>query len=78
MASAANTIVCSELIRCGTIELSSGGVFGVLWTRSCNCGRNKSFEEILSGALDDLPEQAFHLVGNIEGAKAKAKKLAES
>ena len=36
-----------------------------------------SFEEILSGALDDLPEQAFHLVGNIEGAKAKAKKLAE-
>ncbi|MDH5675022.1 MAG: F0F1 ATP synthase subunit beta [Myxococcales bacterium] len=37
-----------------------------------------SFEEILSGALDDLPEQAFHLVGNVEGVKAKAKKLAES
>ncbi|MGD8861470.1 MAG: F0F1 ATP synthase subunit beta [Myxococcales bacterium] len=37
-----------------------------------------SFEEILSGELDDLPEQAFHLVGNIEGAKAKAKKLMES
>ncbi|MFI5306762.1 MAG: F0F1 ATP synthase subunit beta [Polyangiales bacterium] len=36
-----------------------------------------SFEEILSGALDSLPEQAFHLVGNIEGAKAKAKKLME-
>jgi F-type H+-transporting ATPase subunit beta len=36
-----------------------------------------SFEEILSGALDNLPEQAFHLVGNIEGAKAKAKKLME-
>jgi F-type H+-transporting ATPase subunit beta len=36
-----------------------------------------SFEVILSGELDHLPEQAFHLVGNIEGAKAKAKKLME-
>jgi F-type H+/Na+-transporting ATPase subunit beta len=36
-----------------------------------------SFEVILSGELDSLPEQAFHLVGNIEGAKAKAKKLME-
>jgi len=36
-----------------------------------------SFEEILSGALDDLPEQAFHLVGNVEGVRAKAKKLME-
>ena len=36
-----------------------------------------SFEELLSGELDHLPEQAFHLVGNIEGAKAKAKKLME-
>jgi F-type H+-transporting ATPase subunit beta len=35
-----------------------------------------AFEEILSGALDDLPEQAFYLVGNIDEAKAKAKKLA--
>ena len=37
-----------------------------------------SFEELLSGALDDLPEQAFHMVGNVESAKAKAKKLQES
>ncbi len=36
-----------------------------------------SFEVILSGEVDHLPEQAFHLVGNIEGAKAKAKKLME-
>jgi F-type H+/Na+-transporting ATPase subunit beta len=36
-----------------------------------------SFEEILEGKHDHLPEQAFHLVGNIEGAKAKAKKLLE-
>ncbi|HEX7478781.1 MAG TPA: F0F1 ATP synthase subunit beta [Polyangiales bacterium] len=37
-----------------------------------------SFEEILDGKHDSLPEQAFHLVGNIEMAKAKAKKLMES
>mgnify|MGYP003546854484 FL=1 len=37
-----------------------------------------SFEEILEGKHDNLPEQAFHLVGNIEMAKAKAKKLMES
>jgi F-type H+-transporting ATPase subunit beta len=36
-----------------------------------------SFEEILAGQHDSLPEQAFHLVGNIEGVKAKAKKLME-
>ena len=36
------------------------------------------FKEILSGALDDLPEQAFYLVGNIEMAKAKAAELAKS
>jgi F-type H+-transporting ATPase subunit beta len=35
------------------------------------------FKEILSGALDDLPEQAFYLVGNIEDAKAKASGLAK-
>jgi F-type H+-transporting ATPase subunit beta len=33
------------------------------------------FQEILSGDLDDLPEQAFYMVGNIEEAKAKAQKL---
>jgi len=37
-----------------------------------------SFEEILDGKHDGLPEQAFHLVGNIEMAKTKAKKLLES
>jgi F-type H+-transporting ATPase subunit beta len=34
-----------------------------------------AFEEIFSGKLDDLPEQAFYLVGNIDDVKAKAKKL---
>ena len=33
------------------------------------------FKEILSGALDDLPEQAFYMVGNIEEAKARAAEL---
>lgn len=37
----------------------------------------EGFKEILSGALDDLPEQAFYLVGNIEAAKAKAAELAK-
>ncbi len=34
-----------------------------------------AFKEILSGALDDLPEQAFYMVGNIEEAKARAAEL---
>src|SRR5690606_9819688 len=37
----------------------------------------EGFKEILSGALDDLPEQAFYLVGNIDMVKAKAKELAK-
>ncbi len=37
-----------------------------------------AFKEILSGALDDLPEQAFYLVGNLEMVKAKAAELAQS
>ncbi|MCD8489550.1 MAG: F0F1 ATP synthase subunit beta [Desertifilum sp.] len=35
----------------------------------------KGFKMILSGQLDDLPEQAFYLVGNIEEAIAKGEKL---
>ena len=35
----------------------------------------KGFQAILSGQLDDLPEQAFYMVGNIEEAKTKAEKL---
>ncbi|NOU27965.1 MAG: F0F1 ATP synthase subunit beta [Polyangiaceae bacterium] len=34
-----------------------------------------AFQEILSGKLDELPEQAFYLVGNIEEAKQKAQEL---
>jgi F-type H+-transporting ATPase subunit beta len=35
----------------------------------------KGFKMILAGELDDLPEQAFYLVGDIEEAKAKGAKL---
>jgi F-type H+-transporting ATPase subunit beta len=33
------------------------------------------FQEILSGALDDLPEQAFYMKGNIDEVKADAQKM---
>jgi F-type H+-transporting ATPase subunit beta len=35
------------------------------------------FKEILEGGLDDLPEQAFYMVGNIEEAKEAGRKLKE-
>ncbi|MBW03469.1 ATP synthase subunit beta, mitochondrial, partial [Eschrichtius robustus] len=37
----------------------------------------KGFQKILAGEYDHLPEQAFYMVGPIEGAVAKADKLAE-
>ncbi len=36
----------------------------------------RGFREILDGKHDDLPEQAFYMVGDIESAVAKAKTLA--
>jgi F-type H+-transporting ATPase subunit beta len=36
----------------------------------------RGFQEILEGKHDDLPEQAFYLVGGIEEVVEKAKKLA--
>jgi F-type H+-transporting ATPase subunit beta len=38
----------------------------------------RAFQEILDGKHDDLPEQAFYLVGTIEDAVAKAQKLSEA
>lgn len=35
----------------------------------------KGFQKILTGELDDLPEQAFYLVGDINEAIAKAEKI---
>jgi F-type H+-transporting ATPase subunit beta len=37
-----------------------------------------AFKQILNGELDELPEQAFYMVGNVEEAKEQAKTLAAS
>jgi F-type H+-transporting ATPase subunit beta len=38
----------------------------------------RGFAEILDGKCDDLPEQAFYLVGTIDDARAKAERLARA
>ena len=38
----------------------------------------QAFKAILSGELDDLPAQAFYMVGNIEEVKEQAKTLAQA
>ena len=35
----------------------------------------KGFKMILSGELDELPEQAFYMVGSIDQVIAKAEKM---
>jgi len=35
----------------------------------------RSFKEIVEGKYDDIPEQAFYMVGTIEEALEKAEKL---
>jgi len=37
----------------------------------------RSFREILDGKCDDLPEQAFQMVGTIENAREKANRMAD-
>jgi len=37
----------------------------------------QGFKEIVDGLGDDLPEQAFYMVGGIEEAREKARKMAE-
>jgi F-type H+-transporting ATPase subunit beta len=38
----------------------------------------KGFKEIVEGKCDDMPEQAFYMVGTIEEAREEAEKLAKS
>jgi F-type H+-transporting ATPase subunit beta len=38
----------------------------------------KGFREIIDGNCDDMPEQAFYMVGTIEEAREKAKSMASS
>jgi F-type H+-transporting ATPase subunit beta len=37
----------------------------------------RGFNEILEGKHDELPEQAFYMVGNIDEVVEKAKRLGE-
>ncbi|MBG0771475.1 MAG: F0F1 ATP synthase subunit beta, partial [Anaerolineaceae bacterium] len=37
----------------------------------------RGFREILEGRCDDIPEQAFYMVGTIDDAYEKARRLAE-
>jgi F0F1-type ATP synthase beta subunit len=37
----------------------------------------RSFREILDGKHDDLPEQAFYMVGTVEEARAKGEQMAK-
>jgi F-type H+-transporting ATPase subunit beta len=38
----------------------------------------RSFREIVEGKYDDIPEQAFYMVGTIEEALEKAEKMKAS
>ncbi len=38
----------------------------------------KSFKAVVDGEYDHLPESAFYMVGGIDEAVAKGKKLAEA
>jgi F-type H+-transporting ATPase subunit beta len=38
----------------------------------------RSFREILDGKCDDLPEQAFQLVGTIDDAREKANRMSRN
>ena len=38
----------------------------------------KGFKEIVDGKHDELPEQAFYMVGGIEEAQEKAAKMREA
>jgi F-type H+-transporting ATPase subunit beta len=37
----------------------------------------KGFREIIEGKHDDLPEQAFYMVGTIEEAQEKSKSIGQ-
>jgi F-type H+-transporting ATPase subunit beta len=36
----------------------------------------QGFKELIEGKADDLPEQAFYMVGTLDEAREKAEKLA--
>jgi F-type H+-transporting ATPase subunit beta len=70
--------------RARKIEKFMGQPFHVAETftgiKGIYCSREdtvRSFEEILSGKCDDLPEQAFEMTGTIDDVRAKAADLAK-
>ncbi|HEV7553820.1 MAG TPA: F0F1 ATP synthase subunit beta [Kofleriaceae bacterium] len=70
--------------RARKIEKFMGQPFAVAetftGTKGIYCSREdtvRSFEEILSGKCDDLPEQAFEMTGTIDDVRAKAAELAK-
>ena len=36
----------------------------------------EAFGEIISGSMDDIPEQAFYMVGNLDEVREKAASIA--
>jgi F-type H+-transporting ATPase subunit beta len=70
--------------RARKIEKFFGQPFHVAETftglKGIYCSREdtvRSFEEVLSGKCDDLPEQAFEMTGTIDDVRAKAAELAK-
>jgi len=70
--------------RARKIEKFFGQPFHVAETftglKGIYCSREdtvRSFEEVLSGKCDDLPEQAFEMTGTIDDVRAKASDLAK-
>ena len=73
-----------RLARARKIERFFGQPFHVAETftgrKGIYCSREdtvRSFEEILSGKCDDLPEQAFEMTGTIDDVLEKAAELAK-
>ena len=59
-------------------------IYSTTWCPDCRRAKNflkdrgVEFREIVEGKYDDIPEQAFYMVGTIEEALAKAEKMKAS
>ena len=66
------------LVEMGWEIISTGGTFRLLEKEGIEVtplSEYTGFQEILDGKHDDVPEQAFYMVGTIESALEKAKTL---
>jgi len=57
-----------------TVAQTFTGLTGIFVSREDTV---RSFEEILAGKCDDLPEQAFEMTGTIDDVRTKAAELAK-